>query len=158
MRAGRIRIRRASKSDAAALVEMEALFPSDRMNLRSIRRFITSKSARVLVATRDGEPIGNLVLLLRSNSRKGRIYSVVVSPAARGLGVGDRLVQSAERIAREAGRDTVTLEVREDNGAARALYARRRYVESRKLPRFYEDGGDGLRLERALLRRRISGT
>ena len=152
MVAARIRIRRASMSDAAALFEMEALFPSDRMNLRSIRRFIASDSARVIVATRDGKPVGNLVLLLRANSRKARIYSVVVSPAARGLGIGDRLVQSAERVARDAGRHTVTLEVRTDNAAARALYARRRYVESRTLRRFYEDGGDGLRLERVLAR------
>ena len=150
MRAARIRIRRASMSDAPALLEMEALFPSDRMNLRSIRGFIVSKSARVLVATRNGEAVGNLVLLLRSGSRKARVYSVVVSPAARGAGVGDRLVQAAERVAREAGREAVTLEVRMDNAAARALYARRRYVESRRLPRFYEDGADGLRLERAL--------
>jgi ribosomal protein S18 acetylase RimI-like enzyme len=152
--ADRVRIRRAVPADAPALLAMEALFPSDRMSMRSIRRFIESENARVLVAVRDRhELLGNLVLLLRTSSDKARIYSVVVGPAARGLGIGDALVQAAERAARAAGRQTVTLEVRGDNIAARALYAKRGYVETRRLPAFYDDGADGLRLERALSRR-----
>lgn len=146
----RIRIRRAAMSDAPALLAMEALFPSDRMSMRSIRRFIAAGS--VLVALRNRDLLGNLVLLLRAGSDNARIYSVVVAPAARGLGIGDRLVGAAERVAREAGRRSVTLEVRADNAAARALYARRGYVETRALPGFYDDGADGLRLERALIR------
>jgi ribosomal protein S18 acetylase RimI-like enzyme len=150
MPADGIRIRRATVRDSAALLAMESLFPSDRMSMRSIRRFIGSTGARVLVAVRDGELLGNLVLLLRQASDKARIYSVVVSPAARGLGIGNALVDAAERAARAAGRRTVTLEVRADNTAARALYAGRGYIEARRLPAYYDDGADGLRLERAL--------
>lgn len=149
-----IRIRRATMSDASALHAMESLFPSDRMSMRSIRRFIASRSARVLVAVRKREVLGNLVLLLRANSRMARIYSVVVSPQARGLGIGKWLVEAAEREARREGCETVTLEVRADNGAARALYAGRGYVEARCLPGYYDDGADGLRLERTLSRAR----
>jgi ribosomal-protein-alanine N-acetyltransferase len=149
----RVRIRRAVPSDAPALLAMESLFPSDRMSMRSIRRFIASEGARVLIATRDrAELLGNLVLLLRAGSRTARIYSVVVGPAARGLGIGGALVAAAERAARTARRSTVTLEVRHDNLAARALYARRGYVEARRLPGYYDDGADGLRLELALPR------
>ncbi|MDP3209316.1 MAG: GNAT family N-acetyltransferase, partial [Rhodoglobus sp.] len=77
------------------------------------------------------ELLGNLVLLLRAHSRTARIYSVVVSPQARGLGIGNRLVEAAERAARAAGRESVSLEVRGDNAAARARYAKRGYAESR---------------------------
>ena len=146
-----VRIRRAALRDASALLAMESLFPSDRMSIRSIRRFIAAENARVLVAIRDRiDLVGNLVLLLRAGSAKARIYSFVVGPAARGLGIGDRLVHAAERAARRAGRRTVTLEVRADNLAARSLYAKRGYVEARRLPAFYDDGADGLRLELAL--------
>lgn len=144
--AGRIAIRPATIADAPALLAMESLFPSDRMSMRSIRRFIAAPGARVLVAHRDRELLGNLVLLLRAGSDKARIYSVVVSPAARGLGIGNALVQAAERAARAADRRGVTLEVRADNVAARALYAKRGYVEARRLPQYYDDGADGLRL------------
>ncbi|MGH8516861.1 MAG: GNAT family N-acetyltransferase [Panacagrimonas sp.] len=149
-----VRIRRAAATDAAAMQAMESLFPSDRMSMRSIRRFIRSTSARVLVALRDGELLGNLVLLLREGSDKARIYSVVVSPAARGLGIGNSLVDAAERASRGAGRKTVTLEVRADNTAARALYAGRGYIEARHLRAYYDDGADGLRLTLALEPRR----
>lgn len=145
-----VRIRTATLADAPAILQLETLFPSDRMSARSIRRFIAVSSARVLVAMRGFELLGNLVLLMRRNSTRARIYSVVVSPQARGLGIGDRLVEAAEGAAQREGRDAVTLEVRADNPAARALYAKRGYVEVRALPAYYDDGADGLRLERTL--------
>jgi ribosomal-protein-alanine N-acetyltransferase len=40
----------------------------------------------------------------------------------------------------------VRLEVRADNAAARALYAKLGFAESGQLPGYYEDGADGLRL------------
>lgn len=145
-----VRVRVATLADAAAMLQLETLFPSDRMSVRSIRRFIAAPGARVLVAVRGTDLLGNLVLLLRANSRKARIYSVVVSPQARGLGIGNRLVEAAERAAKREGRSAVTLEVRGDNTAAQALYAKRGYVEERRLPAYYDDGADGLRLSRDL--------
>lgn len=143
-----IQVRAAKLSDASAILALEALFPSDRMSERSIRRFITSASARVLVAVGDEGLLGNLVLLLRAGSTKARIYSVVVSPHARGLGIGNRLVEAAERATRRERRCAVTLEVRADNAVARALYAKRGYIEEKRLPGFYDDGADGLKLIR----------
>lgn len=145
-----VRVRIARPDDAPAMLALEALFPSDRMSARGIRRFITTPNARAFVAVRGSELLGNLVLLLRANSRKARIYSVVVSPQARGLGIGNRLVEAAERCAKREGRKAMSLEVRADNTAARALYAKRGYAESRRLPAYYDDGADGLRLARAL--------
>lgn len=141
-----VRVRAATLADAPAMLQLEALFPSDRMSARSIRRFIAASNARVFVAVRDAELLGNLVLLLRVGSPKARIYSVVVSPQARGLGIGNRLVEAAERAAKREGRNAVTLEVRADNAAACALYAKRGYVEARRLPAYYDDGADGLKL------------
>lgn len=150
------RIRRATLRDVPALLALETLFVSDRMSARSIRRFIASPRARVFVAARGEQVLGNLVLLLRAGSRRARIYSVVVSPQARGLGLGNRLVEAGERAAKREGRNAVSLEVRADNTAARALYARRGYVEERALPAYYDDGADGLRLQRALKAARMS--
>lgn len=139
-------VRRATLADASAILALESLFPSDRMSARSVRRFITAPGARVWVASDGADVLGNLVMLLRTGSRAARIYSVVVSPRARGLGLGHRLVDAAEREARVLGRNRLTLEVRADNDAARALYARRGYGVERELPEFYDDGADGLRL------------
>lgn len=145
-----MRVRVATPADEPAMLALEAQFPSDRMSARSIRRFINSPTARVLVAVGADALLGNLVLLLRSNSRKARIYSVVVSPEARGLGIGSRLVEAAEKWARDQECEAMKLEVRADNVAARAFYAKRGYTEAQALPAFYDDGADGLRLERRL--------
>lgn len=147
---GDVRVRAARSGDAAAMLALEALFPSDRMSARSIRRFIASTRAKVFVAVRGTEVLGNLVLLLRADSRRARIYSVVVSPQARGLGIGNRLVDAAERAAKREGRESVSLEVRADNTAARALYAKRGYRQAEALAGYYNDGADGIRLVRAL--------
>jgi ribosomal-protein-alanine N-acetyltransferase len=145
-----ILIREGHADDMRAILDLEAQFPSDRMSARSVRDFLLSRSSRVLIATRGNENLGNLILLLPQRWRTARIYSVVVAPAARGIGIGSRLVQAAEAIAREAGREGVTLEVRVDNAAARALYEKLGYTLERELPGFYEDGADGLRLGKSL--------
>ena len=155
---------------------LEGLFPSDRPSARSLRRFLAAPRTPVLVAVgnpeefaADRDPscgtraqrkpsqvaaglrvIGNLVLLLRAGGRKARVYSLVVSPAARGQGVGDRLVEAAERAARRARCVQIGLEVRADNAAALALYQRRGYTRVRCLPGYYDDGADGIGLARRL--------
>ena len=150
-------IRRARASDVDGILELERHFPGDRMSRASVRRFLRVDSARMWVVAAPQSPgriVGALILLMRRGSATARIYSVVVDPAARGLGLGRRLVQTAERGARDAGCDAVSLEVREDNAAARALYASLGYAERQRLPGYYDDGGDGLRLRKVLSGRR----
>jgi ribosomal-protein-alanine N-acetyltransferase len=143
-------IRPGRPGDAAAILALEALFPGDRMSPASVRRFLRVPTAAVLIAEREGAVLGNLVWLRRRGSRRARIYSVVVAAEARGLGLGRQLVERMQRDALAAGCVTATLEVRADNTAARALYAGLGYAVEAALPGYYEDGGDGLRLTRAL--------
>jgi ribosomal-protein-alanine N-acetyltransferase len=145
-----IRIRRGAAKDAAAILEMETHFPSDRMSARSVRNFLRSPSAHVLVVESASELVGSLVLLTRKGARSARIYSVIVLPQMRGQGLAAQLVAAAEAQTRKLGLGAVTLEVREDNGAARALYRKLGYLEEKSLPAFYDDGSDGLRLRKPL--------
>lgn len=145
-----VQLRSGRPDDLDGLLALELLFPSDRVSRRGWRRFLVSPRANVLVAASRDQVLGNLVLLRRSGSGKARIYSVVVAPAARGQGLGERLVTEAERIAAVEGCTAVSLEVRADNAAARALYAKRGYSEQLALPAYYEDGADGLRLIKPL--------
>ena len=148
--AGTIRVGRLA--DVDAILALEAQFPSDRMSRRSVRRFLAVPSAQVLIAEdAAGVVVGNLVWLRRAGSRAARIYSVVVAPAARGQRWGERLVTAMEAAAAASGCDRATLEVRADNAAARALYARLGYHEALALPGYYEDGADGLRLLKPLV-------
>lgn len=145
-----IRIRRGAAKDAAAILEMESHFPSDRMSARSVRNFLRAPSAHVWVVEAAGELVGSLVLLTRKGVHSARIYSVVVLPRMRGQGFAAKLVAVAETQARDLDLDAVTLEVRKDNIAARALYRKLGYLEEKSLPAFYDDGSDGLRLRKPL--------
>lgn len=52
------------------------------------------------------------------------IHDLAVLPEMRGKGVGTRLLEAVEEKGRELGCCKLTLEVREDNGRARAVYER----------------------------------
>jgi ribosomal-protein-alanine N-acetyltransferase len=132
------------------LLQLEALFPSDPMSRRSLRRFIDAPNAVFLVAESSGKVLGNLLLLTRADSRRARIYSVIVDPQARGLGLAQKLVAAAHEAATALGCDAVSLEVRSDNTAARGLYAKLGYAAECELPGYYDDGADGLRLIKPL--------
>ena len=144
------RVRRARHDDDAAIITLEELFPSDRMSLRSLRRFLHSPSALTWVAELDGAVVGCLVLLTRRDSRSSRVYSLVVAPQARGRRLAERMVRAAEAETRRLGLEAIRLEVRADNAPALGLYAKLGFVRSKSLPAYYEDGGDGLQLRKPL--------
>lgn len=61
------------------------------------------------------------------------LISMWVSPAARGKGVGDRLVESVAQWARQQGATALGLEVVEDNEKATALYRRSGFADADEL-------------------------
>lgn len=141
-----VHVRVARDADVVGILDLERLFPGDRMSRASVRRFLRVSTARVLVATHERQVVAALVLLFRKNSAWARIYSVIVDPSMRGQGIASRLIARAEREARTRACHGMTLEVRHDNIAARELYRRLGYDERRVLPDYYQDGASGLRL------------
>jgi ribosomal-protein-alanine N-acetyltransferase len=148
-----IRIRRAREDDHAALVALEnSVFSSDRMSTRQWRHHLRNPGAEILVAARASDIVAAAVLFFRPGSHLARLYSIAVSAAARGFGVGARLLAAAERAARARGCVALRLEVRSDNPAARSLYERRGYERFGVRKNYYEDGQDALRYEKTLAR------
>lgn len=143
-----VEIRAAAREDLPALLALEAEFPGDRMSAAAWRRLLRSPTADIRVALSEGRVVGNAVLLFRRRSRWARLYSMVVAANARGRGLAQALMQDAETQAARRGCEGLRLEVRADNGVARRLYARCGYTEMARLPAYYEDGAEGLRLAR----------
>ncbi len=142
------RLRYARAADLPALLALEETFPGDRMSARQFRHHLASTRALWQVAEADGRLIGYSLALLRRGTDRARLYSIVVDPAARGRGVARRLLAMTERAAAEAACTGMSLEVRQDNLAANALYADFGYRRVAALPGYYEDGGDGWRYVR----------
>lgn len=149
----RIRVRAARESDLDALLELEArIFTTDRLSRRGLRRLMKSPSAALLVADRGGA-VGYALILFRSTSVIGRLYSILVDPRAAGRGIGRALLAAAEKAARARNAAAMRLEVNERNRRAIRLYEKAGYRRFGRYETYYEDGAPALRYEKPLVRR-----
>ena len=91
---------------------------------------------RILVAVERGSAVGmaalSFVWPLEHGGRSSWLEELYVQPAARGRGIGTRLLHAALRVAAESGAVAVDLEVDVDHQRAARLYAREGF---RPLPR-----------------------
>lgn len=85
-------------------------------------------SGLLLLARLDGQPLG-CGALKRIGEGAGEIKRMWVSPAARGLGIAQRLLEALERQAAAMGLSTLRLDTNRTLTEARALYARNGYRE-----------------------------
>jgi ribosomal protein S18 acetylase RimI-like enzyme len=139
-----MKLRPATLSDLPALVALESMFPTDRLSARQFRYHMDNPRAHILVCA-DAKAVLGYALVLR-RGRTARLYSIAVAPAARGRGIGTRLLKAVIKKAKEAGCAKMGLEVRARSSKVIALYAQHGFVKSADLPRYYGDGADGLRM------------
>ena len=146
-----MRPRDARPDDLADLGELELEgFPTDRMSRRSMRRLMSTPSARLRVVGPDGAVEGYHLTLFRRGSRIARLYSLVVAPHHRGKGIAETLLADAEDVAARNGARALRLEVREDNTRAIRFYTRLGYRRIGQKPQYYADNGNALRYEKQL--------
>lgn len=150
-------IRTAAPGDLDALVELEhRVFATDRLSRRSLRRFLQSPTAAVIVAEEasrtmsHGPLAGSAIVLFRPRTAVARLYSIAVAPPMSGRGVGAMLLAAAEDAACRRGCLSIRLEVHQTNHAAISRYRKSGYQEFGRHRAYYEDGGDALRFQKPL--------
>lgn len=83
------------------------------------------KNAEVLVAVLDESDIGLIAVYANDiDTRTAFISSIGVMPAARGKGVGERLIDAAVKLCMQTGMKRLRLEVSIQNAPAAKLYRR----------------------------------
>ena len=86
------------------------------------------------VAIDSGNQISGLILVtmrdeILSHEPSAHLEAIVVSPLARGQGLGRRLLQRAEDRVKDLGANTLTLHVFANNQRARSLYRSHKFDE-----------------------------
>src|SRR6516225_5145143 len=150
--AAEVRVRKAERGDIDALNELEhRVFATDRLSRPSLRRFLKSPSAEVIVAQHGDRLAGGAIVLFRSRSVAARLYSIAVAPHMGGRGVGATLLLAAEAAAAARGCRAIRLEVHMTNHAAISRYRKSGYQQFARHRGYYEDGADALRFEKRLV-------
>lgn len=152
-RIGGVRVRLAALRDIPELLRIEnAAFETDRLTEPSLRNFIKTDTASLLVAERSpGHLVGFCIVLFRRGTVVARLYSMAVDGHARGQGIARDLMCAMETEAIEHGSLFLRLEVRPDNAAAIRLYESFGYKPFGRYLQYYEDKADALRFEKSLL-------
>ena len=133
--------------DAIAALE-EAAFPRDPWSTGLVEEGVLGRvpTTSYLVAERDRSFVGYAaVSVVQDVAELQRIAAVA---GARRTGVATALLAAVDARAAAGGAERLLLEVREDNVAAIAFYARAGFAEIARRPRYYRDGTDAVVLER----------
>lgn len=86
------------------------------------------------IAEVDGEPVGS-IFCVRVDDRTAKLRLLLVEPAARGLGIGNRLVEECLRFARRVGYERMVLWTVSGLAASRHIYEKVGFRVVERTPR-----------------------
>jgi ribosomal-protein-alanine N-acetyltransferase len=122
-----VRLRHARRADIDAIAAIERASFGDPWDRGAFENLLEDPRASFLIAEHAGTVRGYVVAWFVLD--EGEIGNLAVSESARRQGVGSLLLDGAIREAAAADVESLYLEVRDSNIAARALYASRGFAE-----------------------------
>lgn len=145
------RIRPAERSDAEAIVALEAeSFQSASWGAKAVADGVADRHARVIVAApEEGAPPAGFAFWRRAGD-EAEILSIGVARRMRRMGCARALLEAIIAAARADGVRTLYLEVDVANAAATILYQSLGFEKIGRRKRYYRNGGDALVMRRDL--------
>jgi len=128
-------LRPARHADIDAVLSIERASFGDPWNRGAFVDLLDDPRVAFLIADVGGEVRGYVVAWFVLD--EGEIGNLAVASEARRHGIGARLLDGAIATVRRSDVDTLYLEVRDSNAAARALYASRGFVEVGRRREYY---------------------
>jgi ribosomal-protein-alanine N-acetyltransferase len=118
-----------------------------------LQHFLTHPSCSCWVAEQPNNRLAGFVIVERASLRghaAGHIVTLDVDPVARRQGLGTLLMQTAEEQMKHEGAAWMTLEVAENNTAARRFYRNLGFETRGKIAKYYGGTIDAEVMEKAI--------
>jgi ribosomal-protein-alanine N-acetyltransferase len=118
-----------------------------------LQYFLNHPSCSCWVAEQPNNKLVGFVVIERAGlhgRRAGHIVTLDVDPAARRHGLGTLLMQTAEEQMKQEGASWMSLEVAENNPAARHFYRNLGFITRGKIPKYYGGTIDAEVMEKAI--------
>ena len=122
----------------------ELAFARESFSKKQLRYLLTKAKGDYQIIRVEGELAASLILLKKKNSFYLRIYSILVSPKFRGLGLAKQLLNYAEKQVVGSKLKGLSLEVSEKNTAAVKLYLSSGFQTVSEKIGYYKDGSKAL--------------
>jgi ribosomal-protein-alanine N-acetyltransferase len=114
-------------------------FKEEAFTKSQIAQLLADYNSIGLISREGGTIVGFIIgtIYVDGKAASGHILTIDVSPSHRRKGTGELLLKEIERIFRQKGVKTSSLEVREDNAVALSLYRKLGYHEAGTLKNYY---------------------
>lgn len=144
-----VRLRRSDDDDFIRDVAQESFARWSNAPRQSIMAMIHARTARTIVAEKDGERLGFAIITFEALRRPfgpwshpviAHLDAIAVRKSARRMGIGQVVLAGAETIAQEEGAICMTLNTARGNRAAIGLFASYGYQPTHEIAEFYRGG------------------
>jgi ribosomal-protein-alanine N-acetyltransferase len=137
-----IRLRSFQMRDLAGLHRLDQVcFPRGIAYSRTeLQYFLTHPNCSCWIAEQSEDKLAGFVIFERANRHGrpgGHIVTLDIDPVERRRGVGTLLMQTAEEQMRQEGAGILSLEVAENNPAARQFYRSLGFVAQGRIAKYY---------------------
>ncbi|HMQ03584.1 MAG TPA: ribosomal protein S18-alanine N-acetyltransferase [Pyrinomonadaceae bacterium] len=116
----------------------------------TFKYLLTQPNALCYQVVTAEDKMAGFVCILVGEDGTGHITTIAVAPEHRRRGLAERLLGHLDRALIERGVSSVVLEVRVSNTVAQQVYLNSGYTVVQQLPRYYNNGEDGLLMVKSL--------
>jgi ribosomal-protein-alanine N-acetyltransferase len=153
IRVPEIRVRAAGLKDLNEMQRLERMcFDTEAFSKFQLRYLLNTKTAISLASEVDGSFAGFIIGIMNRNrfGTYGRIYTLDVDEACRGMGIGSLLTDQLLGRLAEAGCRKCFLEVRVDNHSAISLYEKMGFERKHLILHYYSPGVHAIKMKKEL--------
>jgi [ribosomal protein S18]-alanine N-acetyltransferase len=138
-------INRLHERDLDRILEIEAAsFGKEAYDRKLFAEYLHKCGELFLGAWKGRKLCGYMLTLKGGEGKRAELISIAVDPAFRCKGVASALMTSTLRRLRWRGIDRFGLMVKLTNREARRFYEKYGFTKVRRVPKYYEDGKDGV--------------